>query len=86
MTEQLQAAWNMWPVLAAIGLITAGALWAEDKKTIRDLEDRIEDLEAQADHGYTRADELTKRRHDRIRQALADGTIVVPSQPRADER
>jgi hypothetical protein len=86
MNEYLQIVVNVAPAVLFIAACVAGALWAEDKHTIRDLEDRIADLEEQAARGYTRADELTKRRHDRIRQALADGTIVVPSQPRADER
>lgn len=82
----IAAAWATWPIFLTIGLVVAACYWADDKDRIRRLEEENDRLRDQAEHGYTRADELTRRRHDRIRRGLADGTLVVPSQPKVGDR
>lgn len=80
MSETTQILANVAPVFGVIALIVAGCLWADDKDTIRRLQAEVDDLADELERRGTRADELTKRRHERLVADMARGAVFVPGQ------
>lgn len=76
---------NVAPAFLFIAFCVAVGMLVEKNAEIRDLEDERDQLRDLLEPFESRADELTRRRHERIQSATADGATFVPGQRRAGD-